>query len=94
MRCLSPGLIEGGCLVCRSVYLPDGSRWVDAWDGTVYDGGMRVELLTPMHKIPIFVRSGADVRLPGLQELYEECLDVTRDEPDIGQLQEYEDFLK
>ncbi len=49
----------------RSVYLPEGARWEDAWDGGVTDGGCGLECEAPLERIPVFVREGSNVRLRG-----------------------------
>ena len=50
----------------RSVYLPDGARWQDFWDGSVHDGGRTIEAPTPLDQIPLFIRSGSILPLGGL----------------------------
>ncbi len=45
----------------RAVYLPKGSRWVDAHTGKVWDGGQTIEADAPLTTIPVFIREGADV---------------------------------
>ncbi|MCX7523050.1 family 31 glucosidase [Microbacterium sp. STN6] len=49
----------------REVYLPSGCRWVDAFDGTVVDGGRVVTADAPLSRIPVYVREGAEVPLAG-----------------------------
>ncbi|MFJ9779308.1 TIM-barrel domain-containing protein [Amycolatopsis sp. NPDC101161] len=44
----------------RPVYLPAGTRWVDA-SGAVFDGGTTVEAAAPLDRIPVFTREGAGV---------------------------------
>ncbi|WP_129842745.1 TIM-barrel domain-containing protein [Streptomyces sp. RFCAC02] len=46
----------------RTVYLPAGARWTDAWTGEAYDGGAEVTVAAPLERIPLFLRDGA--RLP------------------------------
>ncbi|MHB9023237.1 MAG: glycoside hydrolase family 31 protein [Armatimonadota bacterium] len=44
----------------RDVYLPAG-RWMDAWTGTIYDGGTtRAAHPAPCPGIPLFIRQGGD----------------------------------
>ncbi|MDA3852958.1 MAG: DUF5110 domain-containing protein, partial [Bacteroidales bacterium] len=43
----------------RSVYLPQGSSWYDAYSGDVYDGGQTITALAPYEKMPLFVKAGA-----------------------------------
>lgn len=47
----------------REVYLPLGARWVDAFDGTVTEGGVSVSVDAPIERIPVFLREGAEVNL-------------------------------
>ncbi len=42
----------------RNVYLPEGT-WFDFWNGEKYDGGQTFEIHAPLHKIPLFVKTGA-----------------------------------
>ncbi|MER5180158.1 glycoside hydrolase family 31 protein [Streptomyces sp. NPDC002896] len=46
----------------RTVYLPAGARWTDAWTSDVYEGGTTVTVDAPLDRIPLFLRDGA--RLP------------------------------
>jgi alpha-D-xyloside xylohydrolase len=45
----------------RSVYLPAGSRWYDFYNGTAYEGGVRIAAPAPVERIPLFVRAGSIV---------------------------------
>jgi alpha-D-xyloside xylohydrolase len=45
----------------RDVYLPAGTRWVDAWTGTSHEGGTTSEVEAPLERIPVFLREGAEV---------------------------------
>lgn len=45
----------------RTVYLPAGARWTDAWTGTEHDGGTTVDADAPIERIPVYLRDGADV---------------------------------
>jgi alpha-D-xyloside xylohydrolase len=40
----------------RSVYLPAGCRWVDAYTGAAYDGGTTLEADAPLSHIPVFIK--------------------------------------
>ncbi|UWM47729.1 family 31 glucosidase [Streptomyces carpaticus] len=42
----------------RPVYLPAGSRWQDAHDGTWHEGGGTVRAAAPLERIPLYVRAG------------------------------------
>jgi alpha-D-xyloside xylohydrolase len=52
---LSPGATT------RSVYLPAGARWKDAWTGQVCEGGTVIDAAAPIEHIPVFLRNGAMV---------------------------------
>jgi alpha-glucosidase (family GH31 glycosyl hydrolase) len=42
------------------IYLPEGSKWIDNWDKTVYKGGQVIDYNTSdINKLPLFIRSGA-----------------------------------
>ncbi|MCI5648054.1 MAG: TIM-barrel domain-containing protein [Fusicatenibacter sp.] len=45
----------------RSVYLPEGTSWVDVWTGKTYEGGQCLVTDAPMERIPVFARAGAEV---------------------------------
>ena len=45
----------------RTVYLPDGTDWVDFWSGKKYRGGRDVKADAPIDRIPLFVRQGSIV---------------------------------
>jgi alpha-D-xyloside xylohydrolase len=46
----------------RTVYLPAGATWTDAWTGQTYTGGGEVTVPAPLEHIPLLLRDGA--RLP------------------------------
>jgi len=45
----------------RDVYLPEGTRWVDTATGDIVPGGEVRDVDTPIERIPVFTREGADV---------------------------------
>lgn len=49
----------------RPVYLPAGTRWVDAWTDTELDGGQTVTAAAPLDRIPVFLRAGAKLPIRG-----------------------------
>lgn len=49
----------------RSVYLPAGSTWTDAWTGKKTKGGQTVTADAPLERIPLFLRDEA--KLPILE---------------------------
>ncbi|WP_311272922.1 MULTISPECIES: alpha-glucosidase [unclassified Rhizobium] len=44
----------------RSVYLPQGDRWVHAWTGECFEGGAEVQIAAPLGKPPVFYREGCN----------------------------------
>ena len=51
---MEPGVTE------RSVYLPKGATWKDAYTGQVYEGGQTVTVPAPIDVIPVLFRDGAE----------------------------------
>lgn len=47
----------------RKVYLPKNVKWVDAWTGSMLDGGKWVEKETPLDIIPVYFKEGAYVAI-------------------------------
>jgi len=45
------------------VYLPEGEKWVNIWNGNIYEGGQTVVVDTPMDQIPIFTREGSTLKI-------------------------------
>jgi alpha-D-xyloside xylohydrolase len=45
----------------RSVYLPAGATWRDAWTGSVADGGSVVTADAPLSRIPLYLRDDASL---------------------------------
>lgn len=43
----------------RQVYLPEGHRWIDYWNRTVYVGGKTINVDAPIKHIPLFVKAGS-----------------------------------
>lgn len=43
----------------RRVYLPAGTDWYALQDGTCQQGGVEIEVATPIDRIPVFVRAGS-----------------------------------
>ena len=52
---VAPVLYEGAR--GREVYLPSGAEWINAWDGTVYPGGQRINVPAPLETIPVFLKT-------------------------------------
>jgi len=79
----------------HSLYLPASEEWVDAWDTRkIYKGGQKITVDTPLYKIPIFIRKGADVLkvFEDTRKLYEESLAIAKDKPDLQDLEKREDW--
>jgi len=49
----------------RPVYLPDGTKWIDARTGAAHPGGRWITAPAPLEAIPVFLRSGS-----GLEEIF------------------------
>ena len=45
----------------KKVYLPAGCEWIDVSNGQILNGGQWVETDTPVEKMPVYVRNGAEV---------------------------------
>jgi len=58
---VSPVLTAGAR--SRSVYLPAGASWRDAWTDERHEGGVTIEADAPIERIPVFIREGASVTL-------------------------------
>ncbi len=58
---VAPVMEEG--VTERTVYLPEGTNWVDANTKAVYEGGQRVTIPAPLDIIPILVREGAEIEI-------------------------------
>ncbi|MBO5377959.1 MAG: glycoside hydrolase family 31 protein [Ruminiclostridium sp.] len=47
----------------RSVYLPAGAEWIDAYTKQIYSGGQRITVPAPIDVIPIFYKNGAEISI-------------------------------
>ena len=52
-------VMEAGATT-RSIYLPAGATWKDAYTGEVYAGGQKVTVPAPIDIIPVMLRDGKD----------------------------------
>jgi alpha-glucosidase (family GH31 glycosyl hydrolase) len=78
-------LLGSSLLVCpvtqkgaatRVVYLPAGT-WIDYWTGKTYAGRQYLNVLTPLDKIPLFVKAGSIIPTqPVLQYVGESTIDT------------------
>jgi alpha-D-xyloside xylohydrolase len=46
----------------RTIYLPSGTTWTDAWTGKKIKGGQQFEAEAPLERIPVYLRGNS--RLP------------------------------
>jgi len=77
----------------HSLYLPSGKIWVDAWQPShEFEGGQKIEVETPLHKIPIFIRKGSLIELGDLNALYQESLEIAKIKPNLKELESKENF--
>jgi alpha-D-xyloside xylohydrolase len=53
----------------RSVYLPAGATWHDAWTDKAFGGGQSIEVTAPLDRIPLFLRDGAQLPIRGQTDL-------------------------
>jgi len=60
---VAPVLEEGAR--CRSVYLPAGMAWRDAWTGAVHEGGHWIEADAPLERIPLYLHGEAELPIQG-----------------------------
>jgi alpha-glucosidase (family GH31 glycosyl hydrolase) len=75
----------------HSLYLPQGEKWIDAWDKKkIYNGGQTITVETPVYKIPIFIRQDSNIDLGNLNKLYKESLKIASKKPDLKKLQKAE----
>ena len=47
----------------RSVYLPAGTRWRNAWTGATHEGGTTLDAEAPLEHIPVFLRETSTLEL-------------------------------
>lgn len=47
----------------RTVYLPEGASWTDAYTKKTYNGGQIVTVPAPLSVIPVFLRDGAELEI-------------------------------
>jgi len=71
----------------QEVYLPSGNKWIDVWHaGRVYSGGQTITVPAELHQIPLFIRSGANIKLGDLDAEYKEALAIAQQKPDLKRL--------
>ena len=53
-------VMEAG-VASRTVYLPAGSTWTDAWTGKTYESGQSIVADAPIDVIPLYLKDGAEL---------------------------------
>ncbi|HEX6554753.1 MAG TPA: glycoside hydrolase family 31 protein [Ktedonobacteraceae bacterium] len=56
---VAPVLTEGARQ--RTVYLPSGTTWTDAWSGQTFDGGQYIVAEAPLDRIPLYLHANAQL---------------------------------
>ncbi|HTK10944.1 MAG TPA: TIM-barrel domain-containing protein, partial [Ktedonobacteraceae bacterium] len=56
---VAPILEEGAR--SRTVYLPSGTTWTDAWSGEKLEGGRSFAVEAPLNRIPVYLRGDANL---------------------------------
>jgi len=52
----------------KTVYLPDGTSWINFWSGEKSNGGQTITAAAPLEQMPLFVRAGSIVPIgPSVQ---------------------------
>jgi len=59
----------------RVVYLPKGT-WFDYWTGKKYEGKQYKTVVTPLEKLPVFVKAGSIIPMQKVLDLGEETADT------------------
>jgi alpha-glucosidase (family GH31 glycosyl hydrolase) len=71
----------------QEVYLPAGSRWKDAWDGKIYQGGRTINVKSELYQMPIFTRVGSNIDFGDLNKEWKESIDIAQKKPDLKPLE-------
>ncbi|MGN0621102.1 MAG: TIM-barrel domain-containing protein [Porcipelethomonas sp.] len=58
---VAPVMEQGVCV--RTVYLPEGAEWTDAFTGEKYIGGQTVTVPAPLEIIPVFFKNGSRYKI-------------------------------
>ena len=56
---VAPVLYEGARE--RTIYLPAGATWTDAWTTEVYEGDQSITANAPLERIPVYLRNSASL---------------------------------
>ncbi len=71
----------------QHVFLPNGSRWRDAWNPVnIQPGGQTITMKTELHQIPIFIREGSRLDLGDLNKEWTESVAIAAKRPDLKAL--------
>jgi len=66
---LGPDLLVAPVLTAgaryRTVYLPCGTSWTDAWSGQTIEGGQTLRAEAPLERIPLYTRANAHLPICG-----------------------------
>ena len=76
-----------------SVYLPAGESWIDLWNNKEYEGGKYIEVNAQPYQTPVFLRKGSELKLPDLNKLYEESVNITSHKYDMHELESKENWM-
>ena len=77
----------------QSVYLPAGETWIDLWNKKEYKGGQYIEVNALPYQTPVFLRKGSKLKLPDLNKLYEESVEITSKKYDMNKLEAKENWM-
>ena len=80
---LAAPVVERGALM-RDVILPPG-RWIDWWDGSVYEGGRTITVDAPLDKLPLYMMEG------GIVPLLRPSIDTMAPTTEPGRVDSYAD---
>lgn len=53
----------------RTVYLPAGAQWTDAWTAKVHSGGQTIEAHAPLEQIPLYLRNGRPLPIRSFESI-------------------------
>ncbi len=74
----------------QEVFLPNGSKWRDAWQPhQIYPGGKTITVQVALHQIPLFIRVGSMIELGDLEAKYQEAQTAAIQRPNLGVLDRF-----
>jgi alpha-glucosidase (family GH31 glycosyl hydrolase) len=74
----------------HTLYLPSGETWINLWNKKEYSGGQYIEVDALVYQTPVFLRKGAELKLPDMNQLYEESVKLTSNKYDLKKLESSE----